>query len=65
MERRPIKVNIPKNSWYTLVRERCHSHLHHLTDEEIEAGLKELDALYPGDTVTYTDEHVMILGKKI
>ena len=39
----PLNYNIPKYQWYQMLRNRFQTHLHALSDEEIEEGIQELE----------------------
>ena len=39
-----LEYKMKKSLWYSVLRNRYNSYLHRLTDEEIEDGIKELEA---------------------
>lgn len=53
-----------KCDWFSRIRSKMHSHLSALTDAEIENGIQELDATYPGDYIPLRDEIIFVVGSK-
>jgi len=59
MTRHPYTFVLDKPTWFEMIRNRFMSDLAGFTEEEIEAGLQEIDAQYPGkdleipDTILY------------
>ena len=58
-------VKMTKRDWYGLLRRKSHSSLEVFTDEEIEAGLNELDktqlsGIALGDTIDLREEYLCV-----
>jgi len=51
----PFEFTLGKETWFDMIRKRFMSDLAGFTETEIEAGLREIDARYPGETVRIPD----------
>ena len=62
----PVPVDIGKRTWWAMVRRRFWSNFATFSDEQLEAGLHELEDLYPGDAdatrIRFDDQIVLILA---
>ncbi|MFM8330726.1 MAG: class I SAM-dependent methyltransferase [Candidatus Methylumidiphilus sp.] len=56
----PYEFTLPKATWFAMIRQRFMSDLAVFSDAEIEAGLAEIDAQYPGDSLLIPDTIVYI-----
>lgn len=62
---RDFEVRMPKEAWIGMVRARFWSTFSHFSDEELEAGIKELEARFKGEEeVVFPDRLVFITGTK-
>jgi trans-aconitate methyltransferase len=52
---RPYVFSLPKATWFDMLRSRFMSDLAPFTDAEIEAGIQEIDAAHPGDSIEIPD----------
>eukprot|EP01065_Artemidia_motanka_P001371 TRINITY_DN10622_c0_g1_i1.p1 TRINITY_DN10622_c0_g1~~TRINITY_DN10622_c0_g1_i1.p1 ORF type:complete len:265 (+),score=54.19 TRINITY_DN10622_c0_g1_i1:134-928(+) len=57
-------VKVPKEQWFKITRARFWSNYSELSDEEIEAGIRETDEKFSGDTLEFNEIAVFIIGKK-
>ncbi|MDD5717864.1 MAG: class I SAM-dependent methyltransferase [Sulfuricurvum sp.] len=53
-----------KTNWYEMLRHRFMSDLGHFSDEEIEAGIDELNQIYHDDTIDICDHLIFITASK-
>jgi trans-aconitate methyltransferase len=59
-QHREYMFTLPKEEWYTMLRHRFMSDLGVFSDEEIEEGIEEIEALYEGETITIVDHLLFI-----
>lgn len=58
-------TKVSKQFWYGFIRNRAFSTFRNMTDEEIEAGLKELDSMFPDtEELPITDHEVFVVATK-
>lgn len=62
--KRTHPFTLPKESWYEMLRHRFMSDLGIFSDEEIEAGIDEIDPLYPNATIDIMDHLIFITATK-
>ncbi len=55
-------LSVPKERYLAMVRERYMSLLSLFDDDEIEAGVREIDAVHPGPLLTFPDRFAFVLG---
>lgn len=63
--RRNHTFTLPKESWYEMLRHRFMSDLGVFSDEEIEAGIGEIEINYPDETIDIIDNLIFITATKI
>lgn len=56
----PYRFSLPKSTWFDMIRNRFMSDLAGFGAEDIEAGLREVDAAHPGETVEIPDTIIYI-----
>lgn len=57
-----FKLKLPRKKWFEMLRTRFISDLSRFSDEEIEAGVSELTAKYPDETIEIEDSLLFIVG---
>ena len=57
---RNYTFTLAKEEWYTMLRHRFMSDLGIFSDQEIEAGIEEIDRLYEGETIDIVDHLLFI-----
>jgi ubiquinone/menaquinone biosynthesis C-methylase UbiE len=57
-------ATLPKERWFAMVRSRFWSTFSAMTDEELEAGIQELEAQHAGVTLTFRDRLILITASK-
>jgi len=55
---------LPKESWYEMLRHRFMSDLSIFSDKEIEAGIVEIEQIYPEETINIIDNLIFITATK-
>jgi len=61
----PYKVTMKKERWLSMVRARFWSTFSHFTQEELDAGVLELEAQFQGaDTLEFEDRLLFLIGRK-
>lgn len=55
---------LPKESWYEMLRHRFMSDLGVFSDEEIEAGIHEINKDYPDETIDIIDNLIFITAQR-
>jgi len=63
-EQRSHTFTLPKKTWFEMLRHRFMSDIAPFSDEEIEKGIREIDADYPEDTVDIIDHLIFITASK-
>ena len=63
-EQRSHTFTLPKERWYEMLRYRFMSDLRVFSDEEIEAGIDELETIYPDPTIEIVDDLIFIVAMK-
>jgi ubiquinone/menaquinone biosynthesis C-methylase UbiE len=64
LHRRSHTFTLPKEEWYTMLRHRFMSDLGIFSDEEIEAGIGEIESLYPQENLSIADHLLFIIATK-
>ena len=64
LHRRSHTFTLPKEEWYTMLRHRFMSDLGVFSDEEIEAGIDEIERLYPQTHLSIVDHLLFITATK-
>ena len=59
------KHSILKSQWYKMIRDRYMSHLETFTDEEIEAGIKELEVTFKNQDVIEISDTILTICFKV
>ncbi len=58
----PYEFTLDKSVWFDMIRQRFMSDLAGFTEEEIEAGLQEIDAKHSSDTIEIPDRIIYLLA---
>jgi SAM-dependent methyltransferase len=58
------RLEIPKARWLAMVADRYMSLLSKFGDEELRAGIAEIDARYPGPVLEFQDRFVFVLARR-
>lgn len=64
LHHRSHTFTLPKEEWYTMLRHRFMSDLGVFSDEEIEAGIDEIETQHPEGIMTITDNLIFITAIK-
>ncbi|WP_045879111.1 class I SAM-dependent methyltransferase [Pseudofrankia sp. DC12] len=59
-----FELRIPKDRYLTMVRSRYMSLLASFDDDELAAGIAEIDARYPGPVLVFPDRFAFVLGRR-
>lgn len=59
-----MKVYLPKEKWFSMIRNKFWSEFSMCSNEEIESGIKELDEKYYGEYFNFVDRLLFIKGSK-
>jgi ubiquinone/menaquinone biosynthesis C-methylase UbiE len=59
-----FELRIPKDRYLTMVRSRYMSLLALFDDDELAAGIAEIDARYPGPVLVFPDRFAFVLGRR-
>lgn len=57
-------IRLPKQRWFDMLKARFISDLSRFSDEEIEAGITEIENIYQGDTIEVNDMLYFLAGSK-
>ena len=55
---------IPKQRWLEMVADRYMSLLAKFDDQQLQAGLAEIDSRYPGPLLEFDDRFIFVLARR-
>lgn len=61
---RPYPIALPKDQWFAMIRKRFWSTFARFSDEELEAGIAEIERAHPGDNLSFDDRLLFLIARK-
>ena len=59
-----FRLVIPKQRWLEMVADRYMSLLAKFDDQQLRAGLAEIDSRYPGPLLEFDDRFIFVLARR-